>query len=57
VTPIKSRRSYVKTGRMGPPPGSRNHLTHGLKTAAMIESRRAYEALMKAAREAIRDAK
>jgi hypothetical protein len=40
---------------MGPPRGSQNHLMHGMRSAAMIESRRAFTALMKAAREAIRE--
>jgi hypothetical protein len=52
VTPFK--RPHRWTGRpMGPPPGSQNHLRHGLKSTSMIESRRAYAALLKAAREAI----
>ena len=36
--------------------GNAQTVKHGLKTAAMIENRRAYAALMEAAREAIRDA-
>jgi hypothetical protein len=40
---------------MGPPPGSPNRLTHGLKTAATKHGRKEINALMRAAREAIRE--
>lgn len=54
MRPLK--RPHRRTGRpKGPPPGSRNGLKDGLKAAAMIENRRLYVALMKAAREVIRE--
>ncbi len=52
------KRRHVRTGRpMGPPPGSQNRLTHGLKTAASKARRKEVNAMLRAAREAIRDAK
>jgi hypothetical protein len=44
-----------RTGRpKGAPPGSRNNLTNGMRSAAMVENRRVFWALMKAAGEAIK---
>jgi hypothetical protein len=57
VTP-NDRRRHVRTGRPpGAQPGNRQTVKHGLKTAAMFENRRTFAALMKAARDAIRDAR
>jgi hypothetical protein len=51
------KRPHRWTGRpKGPPPGSQNRLTHGLKTAASKARRRAVNALPRAARAAIREA-
>jgi hypothetical protein len=47
---------HVRTGRPpGARPGNTQTVKHGLKTAAMIENRRAFVALMKATRQAIRE--
>ena len=52
------RRRHVWTGRpKGPPPGSQNRLTHGLKTAAYKARRKEVNAVLRAARQAIRDAR
>jgi hypothetical protein len=42
---------------MGPPLGSQNRLTHGLKAAATKRRRKEVTAMLRAAREAIRAAK
>jgi hypothetical protein len=42
---------------MGPPPGSQNRLTHGLKTAATRARRKEINAMLRVARQAIRDAR
>jgi hypothetical protein len=56
-SPERVRVPHRRTGKpRGARPGNAQTVKHGLKTAAMIENRRAYVALMKAAREAIRDA-
>jgi hypothetical protein len=39
---------------MGPPRGSQNHLTHGLKTAAYKARRKEVNNVLRAARKAIR---
>lgn len=44
-----------RTGRpKGAPPGARRNLTNGMRSAAMVENRRVFWALMKAAGEAIK---
>jgi hypothetical protein len=52
------KRPHRRTVRAkGPPPGSQNRLTHGLGTAAYKARRKEVAAVLRAAREAIRDAK
>ena len=54
MRPFNPRR-YVKTGRPpGPPRGSQNHLTHGLKTAAYKARRREVNAVLRETRALIR---
>ena len=51
-------RPHRRTDRpMGPPPGSQNRLTHGLKTVAYKARRKEVNAMLRAARQAIRDAR
>ncbi len=42
---------------MGPPRGPQNRLTHGLKTAASKARRKEVAVMLRAAREAIREAR
>ena len=56
MTPFK--RPHRWTGRpKGPPRGSQNRLTHGLKTAAHKTRRKEVNAMLREARQAIRDAR
>jgi hypothetical protein len=50
--------ALLRTGRQkGPPRGSQNRLTYGLKTAAHKARRREVNAMLRAARQAIREAR
>ena len=49
---------HCRTGRPpGARPGNTQTVKHGLKSAAMIENRRAFAAMLRAARQAIREAR
>jgi hypothetical protein len=53
-----NKRRHVRTGRpTGAPVGSANAFRHGRKTAGFIARRKEVAAVLRAAREAIRDAK
>jgi hypothetical protein len=48
------RRPHRRTGRPpGPPPGSQNNWKHGRRSAAFVEGRKALNALIRQAREAV----
>jgi hypothetical protein len=56
MSPFK--RPHRRTRRpKGPPAGSQNRLTHGLKTAASKARRKEVNAMLRAARSAINEAK
>ena len=54
--PEPVRRPHRRTGRPpGAKPGNTQTVKHGLKSAVMIENRRTFAALMRAARQALRE--